>query len=68
MVELTGQVLAASQDGDWDQLDALEDCHSALVRRLNLHAAPPLAGASRLKKVAIIGKMLADAADGHADD
>jgi flagellar protein FliT len=60
MVELTGQMLAATQGGDWDQLDALEESHGALVRRLNLQAAPPLTGASRLKKVEIIGKMLAD--------
>lgn len=61
MVELTGQMLTASQDGDWARLDALEQRHSALVRRLNLRAAaPPLTGQSRVKKVEFIGKMLAD--------
>ncbi len=61
MAELTGQMLAASRDGDWNQLDVLEQRHSAHVRRLNLRAAAlPLTGESRVKKVEFIGKMLAD--------
>ena len=61
MVELTGHMLAASQDRDWDRLNALEQRHSAHVRRLNLsETAPPLTGETRIKKIEFIGKMLAD--------
>jgi flagellar protein FliT len=61
MAALTGQMLAASQCGDWDQLIALEQRCAAHVECLKLgEPALALTGASRVRKVECIGRMLAD--------
>lgn len=61
MVDLTEQMVAAASSNDWDRLVALENRCSAHVQTLkDNEAVVALNGPSRLKKVEIIKKMLAD--------
>lgn len=61
LVELTGQMVTAAGNGDWDQLAELEGRCAAHVCVLKAQGPTlPLSGASRLKKVQIIQRMLDD--------
>jgi flagellar protein FliT len=58
---ITGQMLEAARERDWDQLAALESrCSSHINILKNGEAATPLTGAVRDQKVRIINKILAD--------
>lgn len=58
---ITDQMLAAARNGDWDELVALESRCAGHVETLRQNEAPvPLTGESRLRKVQIINKILAD--------
>lgn len=58
--DLTGQMLTAAQQRDWENLVALEAACSARVAALK-HGEPatPLSGETRSRKVAIIRQILA---------
>ena len=59
MVELTGQMLTAAGNGDWETLVELEDQCAAHVRVLQADGPmQPMSGPSRLKKVQILKKLL----------
>jgi flagellar protein FliT len=61
MSELTGQMLAAANAGDWDRLVVLEHQCAGHVRQLQDNApAESLAGAERERKLLAIRKMLDD--------
>lgn len=58
---ITDQMLAAAREGDWDRLAALETRCARHVETLRQGEAPvALSGESRLRKVQIIQKILAD--------
>lgn len=58
---ITDQMLAAAREGDWDRLVELETRCASHVETLRQGEAPvPLTGESRLRKVQIINKILAD--------
>jgi flagellar protein FliT len=60
MVDITGQMLQAATDSDWDRLVVLEQQCAAHVRVLKeAEPAAPLVGDSRTRKVEAIRKMLA---------
>jgi flagellar protein FliT len=57
---LTGQMLAAAQERDWENLAQLEsDCASHVRRLQDGEASVPLSGETRARKVAIIHQILA---------
>ncbi len=59
MVELTGQMLDAAGNGDWDQLVVLESACAARVKVLQADVpSEPLTGAVRDKKVKILQQLL----------
>ena len=59
MVALSGQMLAAAGDGDWDRLVTLESACAARVRLLQAEAPDaPLSGPKREQKVKIIQQLL----------
>ena len=61
MVELTGQMVQAASDGDWDNLVVLEQRCSAHLQSLQQgEAATVLNEPGRQKKAEIIKKILAD--------
>jgi flagellar protein FliT len=61
MVELTGQMVTAAGNGDWDELAELEGQCAARVQVLKADGPlEPLSGPSRVKKVQIIRQMLDD--------
>jgi flagellar protein FliT len=61
MVELTGQMLAAANAGDWDQLVELEHhCHARVQLLKQAEPAEALNASGRQKKTAIIRKILED--------
>lgn len=61
MASLTGQMLQAASQSDWDRLEVLERRCAAQVRSLQLHEAPTaLAPAERQQKAELIKQMLAD--------
>jgi len=58
---ITDQMLTAARKGDWDQLVALETRCAGHVETLRQGEPPvPLTGESRVRKVRIIQKILAD--------
>lgn len=58
---ITGQMLAAARDSDWERLVELESRCARHVETLRLSEPPePLTGESRVRKVRIIQKILAD--------
>jgi len=58
---ITDQMLAAARQGDWDRLVELESRCASHVQTLRQSEAPvPLTGESRMRKVQIINKILAD--------
>lgn len=58
---ITDEMLAAARQGDWDRLAELESRCAGHVETLRRHEAPvALTGESRLRKVQIINKILAD--------
>lgn len=58
---ITDQMLAAARQGDWDRLVELETRCASHVETLRRGEAPvALTGESRLRKVQIINKILAD--------
>lgn len=57
---ITGQMREAADAGDWEQLVALEKRCAQQVAEIKPHDAMPTDEASRLQKVALIKKMLAD--------
>ncbi|MFH2134939.1 MAG: flagellar protein FliT [Pseudomonadota bacterium] len=57
---ITGQMRDAADAGDWEQLIALEKRCAQQVAQIKPHDATPSDEASRLQKVALIKKMLAD--------
>ena len=65
MLELTGQMLLAAGNSDWDQVVELEQRCSAHVQTLREQElehgqAPAMQGAGRDKKVAILKQLLSD--------
>lgn len=59
--DLTGRMLAAAQSGNWDHLVELEsDCTSRVQVLRDGEAVAPLNSERRMRKVAIIKKILAD--------
>jgi flagellar protein FliT len=61
MAELTGRMVTAAGNGDWDQLAELEGRCAAHVQMLKANEpVPPLTGPCRLKKVRIIQQILDD--------
>ena len=61
MLELTGQMLVAAGNSDWDQVGELEQRCSAHVQTLREQGpAPAMQGAGREKKVAILKQLLSD--------
>lgn len=59
--DLTGKMLAAAQSGNWDHLVELEsDCASRVQVLRDGEAVTPLNSERRMRKVAIIKKILAD--------
>ena len=67
MLELTGQMLLAAGDSDWDQVVELEQRCGAHVQTLREQEqaqgqgqGQPMQGAGRDKKVAIIRQLLSD--------
>lgn len=58
MADLTGQMLQAANDSDWDRLVTLEHECARHVRSLQENEAPQLAPAQRIEKVAAIRTML----------
>lgn len=57
---LTGQMLAAAQEADWDRLTVLESRCARHIAVLRGTPAPPLPPACRGRKIALIQKILAD--------
>nr|WP_132257201.1 flagellar protein FliT [Paucimonas lemoignei] len=58
---ITDQMLSAAREGDWDRLVELETRCASHVATLRQGEAPvALTGESRLRKVQIINKILAD--------
>lgn len=57
---ITGQMRDAADAGDWEKLIALEKRCAQQVAEIKPHDAMPSDEASRLQKVALIKKMLAD--------
>ncbi|OHC84943.1 MAG: hypothetical protein A3J87_04200 [Sideroxydans sp. RIFOXYB12_FULL_59_6] len=57
---LTGQMREAADAGDWERLVTLEKRCAQQVAEIKPHDASPADEASRLQKVALIKKMLAD--------
>ena len=61
MLELTGQMLVAAGNSDWDQVVELEQRCSAHVQTLReQEPAAAMQGAGREKKVAILKQLLSD--------
>lgn len=61
---LTAQMRMAATQGEWDRLVALEkQCSQRVVAMKAQDAATPLDEGMRLRKVALIRKMLADDAE-----
>jgi flagellar protein FliT len=61
VADITGQMLAAARNGDWERLAALEsNCASHVQALKNGEPREPLTGAVREQKVRIIKKILAD--------
>jgi len=61
VAELTGQMLVAATDNEWDQLVLLEKQCSDEVKVLRAHEASlVLTGPARQRKVELIKKVLAD--------
>lgn len=61
MRQLSGQMLAAAINNDWDQLTVLEQRCAAQVNRLReQEPAAPLEGAEREQKIDLIKQMLSD--------
>lgn len=61
---LTGQMKTAAQEGEWDRLVDLEKQCSARVEQMKpVDATVPIDEQTRLKKVALIRKILADDAE-----
>ncbi len=61
VADITDQMLAAARSGDWDRLVELESRCAGHVAALRQGEAPvPLTGESRVRKVQIIRKILAD--------
>lgn len=59
--DLTARMLAAAQSGDWEHLVELEsDCASRVQVLRDSEALASLSGERRMRKVAIIKKILAD--------
>lgn len=58
--EITGKMREAAVAGEWDELVALEHRCSKQVAELKPRDGVPADEASRLQKVALIKKMLAD--------
>ena len=58
---ITNQMLAAARNGEWDRLAELESRCASHVETLRQGEPPvPLTGDSRVRKVRIIQKILAD--------
>ena len=63
MQELTGQMLLAAADSDWDQVVELErrcSAHVQTLREQEQTQGQAMQGASRDKKVAILKQLLSD--------
>jgi len=58
--DITGQMRAAANHGDWDQLVALEQRCSQHVETMKILDLAPLNENIRLQKVALITKILED--------
>ena len=61
MAELSGQMLDAAASSDWDRVTQLEDRCAGQVARLRAgEAGVPFQGEQRVKKIAIIKRLLDD--------
>lgn len=61
VVDITGQMLAAARNSDWEALGILEaDCASQVRRLENAELGVLLTDAMRLRKCTLIEKILAD--------
>jgi flagellar protein FliT len=61
MLALTGQLVVAASNNDWEQFMVLEQCCAAHLQTLkNGEAALPMTGDSRQKKIALVKKLLSD--------
>lgn len=64
ILDLTGQMLKAAQDSDWDLLVSLEqDCRISVEKLMADNPAQPLTGQLQRRKVEIIRQVLADDAE-----
>jgi flagellar protein FliT len=61
--ELTAQMLAAARNGDWDDLADVQNRCTEAVDALRTLPAPELDAGQRLRKTAIIRKVLAEDAE-----
>lgn len=63
MAEISGRMLGAARDSDWDRFIAEEKrCHE-LVRELQARAEANLSAAERTRKFVLLRKMLSDDAE-----
>ncbi len=61
MVELSGQMLDAATSSDWDRVTQLEGhCASQVALLRSGEAGTPFQGEQRVKKIAILKKLLDD--------
>jgi flagellar protein FliT len=60
MAAISGHMLQAATDSDWDRLVVLEQQCAACVRRLQDHGPQALEGAEREQKLGAIRKILED--------
>jgi flagellar protein FliT len=61
MAELTGQMLTAAKQQDWDKVADLENCNAQLVEQLKVFKnIEPLSASAADRKMTSIKRMLAD--------
>lgn len=60
LANITGKMREAAAQGDWDLLSELEAQSSAKVAEMKVLDLAPINEATRLRKVALIKKILAD--------
>lgn len=64
ILAITGQMLEAARNGDWDSLVALErDCKKLVEQLIAENGGPPLSSEFQQRKAEIIRKVLADDAE-----
>lgn len=59
MAGLSAQMLDAARARDWTTLSALETQCAQIARGVEAGTVPPLSGASRLRKIALLNQILA---------